>query len=102
MGRYARRWTAGEFDSLIVIILTDFLQMAALSVIGATLNRQDLAPLSLNTGATSKSDPTAGINAPYNPLDEHGPVTTGEKVGAAFATLAVAAVIIGGAIWIVL
>ena len=50
----------------------------------------------------SKSDPSAGINAPYNPLDEHGPVTTGEKVGAAFATLAVAAVIIGGAIWIVL
>lgn len=73
-----------------------------MSVIGSTLNRQDLAPLSIASGATSASDPTAGINAPVNPLDEHGPITTGEKAGAAFATLFIVAVAVGGAVWLVL
>lgn len=76
--------------------------MAALSVIGSTLNRQDIAPLSQNTGATSKSNPDAGAGASADPTTEHSPITTGDKVGAAFFTLAAVAIVVGGAIWIVL
>lgn len=75
--------------------------MAALSVIGATLNRQDIAPLSLRTGATSTSDPNAGSTAPYDPTTETGPVTTADKAGAAILTVVMVVLIIGGAIFLV-
>ncbi|KAK5087235.1 hypothetical protein LTR05_004406 [Lithohypha guttulata] len=77
-------------------------QMAALSAIGATLNRQDLVPLTTNTGATSKSDPNAGSTAAKDPTTEHSPITTGDKAGAAIFTIAIVILAIGGAIWIVL
>lgn len=76
--------------------------MAALSVIGATLNRQDLVPLSSNTGASSPSDPNAGSNAPYDPTTETGPVTTADKAGAAILTAIVIILVIGGAVFLII
>lgn len=76
--------------------------MAALSVIGSTLNRQDLAPLSLGTGATSKSDPNAGAAAPKDPTTEHAPITTGDKAGAAILTLVTIGLVVGGVFFMVL
>lgn len=76
--------------------------MAALSIIGSTLNRQSIAPLSQNTGATSKSNPTAGQNAAKDTTTEHGPITTADKAGAAILTILTVALVVGGAVWLVL
>ena len=75
--------------------------MAALSVIGSTLNRQDLAPLSQRTGATSKSDPNAGSNAPTNPAALRSPITTADRAGAGILTVIMVVVVVGGAVWLV-
>ncbi|OCT52968.1 Mannan endo-1,6-alpha-mannosidase DCW1 [Cladophialophora carrionii] len=76
-------------------------QMAALSVIGSTLNKDILTPKSSNTGATSQGDPNAGSQAPENPAALRDNITTGDKAGAAILTLLAAAVVIGGAVWLV-
>ncbi|KAJ9603578.1 hypothetical protein H2200_011764 [Cladophialophora chaetospira] len=76
-------------------------QMAALSVIGSTLNKDILVPKSSNTGATSKGDPNAGSEAPASPTALRDKITTGDKAGAAILTLLAAAIVIGGAVWIV-
>ena len=75
--------------------------MAALSVIGSTLNKDILTPKSSNTGATSKGDPNAGSTAPASPTALRDNITTGDKAGAAILTLMAAAIVIGGAVWIV-
>lgn len=74
--------------------------MAALSVIGSTLNRQSIAPLSQASGATSESDPGAGSTAAKDPTTEHAPITTGDKAGAAVFTILVVFVVVGGAVWL--
>lgn len=76
--------------------------MAALSVIGSTLNRQSIAPLSQASGATSESDPDAGATAAKDPTTEHAPITTGDKAGAAILTIIVVFLVVGGAIWLVI
>ena len=76
--------------------------MAALAVIGSTLNRQDIAPLSLKTGATSSSDPNAGSSAAKDPTTEHGPVTTADKAGAAILTILVVLLVVGGSVWLII
>jgi mannan endo-1,6-alpha-mannosidase len=75
--------------------------MAALSVIGSTLNRDALTPKSSRTGATSKGDPNAGSQAPKDPAALRSKITTGDKAGAAILTLLATAIVIGGAIWLV-
>ena len=75
--------------------------MAALSVIGSTLNRQDLAPLSQRTGASSKSDPGAGSNAPINPALLQSPITTTDRAGAGILTVIMIVVVVGGAVWLI-
>ena len=75
--------------------------MAALSVIGSTLNRQALAPLSQRTGATSQSNPNAGSTAPTNPAEQQNTITTADKVGAGFVTVMIIVVVVGGAWWLV-
>lgn len=77
-------------------------QMAALSVIGSTLNNASLAPLSFKTGATSKSDPNAGANSNPDTTPTFKPITTGDKFGAAIFTILVVAVVVSGAIFIVI
>ncbi|KIW68988.1 hypothetical protein PV04_04895 [Phialophora macrospora] len=76
-------------------------QMAALSVIGSTLNRDSLTPKSTRTGATSKGDPNAGSEAPKSPSALRSKITTGDKAGAAILTILATAIIIGGAVWLV-
>lgn len=77
-------------------------EMAALSVIGSTLNNQSLAPLSLRTGATSKSDPNAGNDNDDDNTPTFKPITTGDKFGAAIFTIIVVAFVVSGAIFIVI
>jgi len=76
--------------------------MAALSVIGSTLNRQDIAPLSQKTGATSASNPNAGSTAAYDPTTENTPATTADKAGAGILTVLVVAIVVGGAVFLVI
>ena len=76
--------------------------MAALSIIGTTLNAQSLTPLSTDTGATSASDPNAGSNASRDPAADRTPVTTGDRAGAIIFTVAIVVLFVGGAVWIVL
>ena len=75
--------------------------MAALSAIGAILNRDSLTPKSSQSGATSKGDPNAGSTAPQDPTALRSTITTGDKAGAAVLTLIAAAIVIGGAVWLV-
>lgn len=76
--------------------------MAAMSVIGTLLNRPELAPLTQNTGATSKSDPGAGVGAPIDPTQHYKKITTADKAGAAILTVLVCGIAIGGAVWLML
>jgi len=76
-------------------------QMNALSVIGTTLNRQSLLPLSLRTGATSKSDPNAGSTASTDPAAQKSPIKTADRAGAGILTVIMMVVVVGGAIWLV-
>lgn len=75
--------------------------MAALSVMGTLLNRPGLIPLSLRTGAVSKSDPNAGSTAPSDPAAARSPITTADKAGAGILTVIIAAITMGGAFWLV-
>lgn len=76
-------------------------QMQALSVIGATQINSGIAPKSVDTGGTSKSDPNAGTDTDASPVITHSPITTKDKAGAGVLTVAVIFVVIGGAIWII-
>lgn len=78
------------------------MQMAALSVIGSTLNRQDIAPLSQSSGATSESNPNAGTDAAKDPTTKHAPITTADKAGAALLTVFVVVLVVGGSVWLVI
>ena len=72
--------------------------LSALEVIQSTLALRLPGPKTLSTGATSKGDPNAGLTGnnytELRNLDED-PITTGEKVGAAFLTLLVTGVLAG-------
>lgn len=76
--------------------------MAALSAIGSTLNRQDLAPLSQRTGATSKSDPNAGTDTTQDSSTSFKTITTADKAGAAILTILVIVLVGGGSVWLVI
>lgn len=76
-------------------------QMAAMAVVGATLNTPAMAPLSLNTGATSKSDPNAGNDGATNSTKPLKPITTGDKAGAAIFTIILVGIVVSGAIFLV-
>jgi len=71
--------------------------MAALSVIGANLITQ--APLTLNSGATSKSNPGAGGNARI-PGVTFTQITTVDKIGAGILTLIITVGGVFSAWWI--
>ena len=76
--------------------------MSAMSVIGANLIDQSMVPLSLNTGAKSQSDPTAGGNTGGElPSSFTDPVTTADKAGAAILTVLMCSLFIGTAWWLI-
>ena len=79
-------------------------EMSALSVIQANLISKVAAPLTANTGGTSKSDPTAGSGGD-NPVVVNDPsankkITTGDKAGAGILTALVLASLCGTTWWI--
>lgn len=76
--------------------------MSALAVIGATQITPGMAPKTLNTGGTSKSDPNAGIEAPHDPYSKLSPIGTADKAGAAILTFFVLSSLIGLCVWIML
>jgi len=71
--------------------------MAALSVIGANLIAQ--APVTLNSGGTSKSDPGAGGEESSTGL-RFKQITTADKAGAGILTLIVIVGVTASAWWI--
>ena len=77
-------------------------QMQALSVIGATTIHASIAPLSANTGGTSKSDPNAGTDVNTSPTVKQSPITTKDKAGAGILTILIIVGIIGGGVWIIM
>jgi len=95
------RWNSTTWDGLYGVGE----QMSALSAIGANmLNLKTLAaPLTSDTGGTSKSDPSAGTSdtnsRPDLPNIATRTITTGDKAGAAIITIIVVALMVGGAAW---
>ncbi|KAF2712027.1 glycoside hydrolase family 76 protein [Pleomassaria siparia CBS 279.74] len=75
-------------------------QMAALEIMQILLYDQVAGPVSMATGGTSKSDPSAGTET-QNPPITFNSITTGDKAGAGFVTTLVLIGIIGGAWWMV-
>ena len=76
--------------------------MQALSVIGATTIQPNMAPLSANTGGTSKSDPNAGTDSNSSPTVKESPITTKDKAGAGILTILLIVGVIGGGVWIIM
>lgn len=78
-----------------------FSQMSALAVIGSTLNRPELNPLSHSTGAKSSSDPNAGSQVPIDPAASRDRITTADRAGAGILTVLIIALFISTAIILV-
>lgn len=75
--------------------------MAALSVMGSNLMTESMRPLTLRTGATSKSNPNAGSDAPSNPTANRKPITTADRAGAGILTILMVVIVVGGSAWLV-
>lgn len=75
-------------------------EMAALEVMQALLFREVAGPVTANTGGISKSNPSAGGEAPQTPITFNA-ITGGDKAGAGFLTALVLVAIVGGAWWMV-
>ncbi|KIW21448.1 hypothetical protein PV08_02028 [Exophiala spinifera] len=77
-------------------------EMSAMSVFGANLINSNMAPLTLRTGATSKSDPSAGGSATGGPASlVEKPITTAGRAGAGILTVIFCVISIGGAWWLI-
>ena len=74
-------------------------QMAAMEVIQSNLIQQAKAPLTSNTGGTSKGDLTAGVGDSTTPGSVK-PITTADRAGAGILTALVAAVVLSGLAWV--
>lgn len=74
-------------------------QMAAMEVIQSNLIKQAAAPLTSNTGGTSKGDPNSGTGDMTTPGGVK-PITTADRAGAGILTALVAAIIVGGLAWV--
>lgn len=77
-------------------------QISALEVIQSNLITKVAAPVTHNTGGTSKGNPSAGTGGDTTaPGIQTGTITTGDKVGAGFLTTLVLVAVVGGAWWMV-
>lgn len=76
-------------------------QMSALAAINSVLIPLEglPAPLTLSTGATSKSDPSAGTNL-GNIGNTLAPITTADRAGAGIATFLILVSLIAGTYWL--
>lgn len=75
-------------------------QMSAMEVIQNLLIDEVPGPVSMKTGGTSKSDPTAGSEEQHLPT-ELNPIKTADKAGAGILTTLILVGILGGAWWMV-
>jgi hypothetical protein len=76
--------------------------MQALSVIGATSINPSIAPKTVKTGGTSKTDPNAGSGTNTSPTIEQAKISTKDRAGAGILTVLAILIIIGGSLWIIL
>ncbi|KAI9172278.1 glycoside hydrolase family 76 protein [Paramyrothecium foliicola] len=76
-------------------------QMAAMEVTLSCMIDQRKAALTADTGGTSKGNPGGGGDdiGPESPTDNFGPITAGDRAGAAFLTMSVIIALITGIIW---
>lgn len=76
-------------------------QMCAISIIGANLINPSMAPLTAESGATSKGNPSAGSGAASGPSGVvTTPITTADKAGAGILTVLVIGGVVGGSLWL--
>ena len=75
--------------------------MSALSVLGTTQIQGNMAPVTKDTGGTSKGNPAAGSGTSSSPTGVVKPITTADKAGAGILTLLVICGVIGGSLWII-
>ncbi|KAJ3476706.1 hypothetical protein NLG97_g9039 [Lecanicillium saksenae] len=77
-------------------------QMAALEIVLSTMIKSRGAPLTSDSGGTSKGDPNAGSGdiGRKDPIPTFDPPTAAMKAGAAFITLAVLFGIFGAVVWL--
>jgi len=76
-------------------------QMNALSAVMYTLMDRVAAPVTADTGGTSRPNPAAGTE-PKSPYREFAPITMGERVGAGFLTAALVLGVVGGSAFVVM
>jgi mannan endo-1,6-alpha-mannosidase len=74
-------------------------QMAAMEVIQSNLIQQSKAPVTVNTGGSSKGDPNAGDGDMTTPGGVK-PITTADRAGAGILTALVAAIVLSGLAWV--
>ncbi|CCD27275.1 putative mannan endo-1,6-alpha-mannosidase NDAI_0K00840 [Naumovozyma dairenensis CBS 421] len=75
-------------------------QMCALEVMQNLLIHDRPAPLTGNTGGSSKGDALAGLNSTTtNVLENKMTITNGDRAGAAIVTAIILGVLTGGAVW---
>lgn len=82
-------------------------QMSAMSVFQNNLIGSAAAPLTLNKGGTSQSDPSAGAGSGSSSGETNDPaatnlITTGDKAGAGVLTFFSLMLVIGGTSWMVI
>lgn len=79
-------------------------QMAVLETLLATTIKDRAAPLTANTGGTSKGDAGAGSSdiGKTDPLPSFGPMSAGAKAGGAFLTLGILLGIVTAVGWLLL
>jgi mannan endo-1,6-alpha-mannosidase len=76
-------------------------QMAAMEVIQSNLIQQAKAPLTSNTGGTSKGDANAGSgDMGTSTPGAIKPITTADRAGAGILTILIAAIVVSGLFWV--
>lgn len=93
------RWYSGKWDGLSGLEE----QMSVTSILAANLVAMDSSsgPVTSTTGGNSSSDPSAGESDNDTGGTTVVTVTTGDRVGAAFATIAMAAIPIGAVVFMI-
>lgn len=78
-------------------------QMSVTSILAANLISMegDMAPVTATTGGNSSSDPSAGSGSKDDGGTVETEITTGDRVGAVFVTIALASVPIAGLVFLV-
>jgi len=91
------KWTTGTFDGNLGVGE----QMSVLEVIQSNLITQAPGPVTVDTGGTSKGNPSAGSTSDIGPQDlVKNDITTAGRAGATVLTVLVSFIVIGGAWWL--